>query len=196
VTSTREVLDALPLRFEFKWDEAEHARLIRAVMRHRLTGRLNRAAFPVICGAFLLFVLVVPFLRPNPNPLPVWRAAVPWLLLLGLWLVALRWGLPYLSARRFRRENHCARHPMRRIIDAHGLRTECETTSTDIRWHGMRGVVETPEFFLFYVTRSCAVQLPKRAIPTRQDVRRVRNLLKQQFGQRAQLLEPGSDAAA
>jgi hypothetical protein len=189
VSSIQGPIEVLPLSFEFAWNEAEHARLIRAMTRHRLTGWLNRAALPFICGALLLFVLVVPFLRPNADPLAVWIAAAPWLVILGIWFALLRWGLPYMSARTFRRDNHCARHPMRRIISVQGLRTECETTATDIRWQGVQGVVETPEFFLFYVTRSCAVQLPKRAIPTQQDLKRLRAVLSQQLGQRAQLLD-------
>jgi hypothetical protein len=188
VTPTEESAAVAPLRFEFSWNEAEHARLIRAVLRHRLTGWLSRAALPIICGAFLLFLIVIPFSRPNPNPVAVWIAASPWLLILGLWLIILRWGLPYIHARAFRRDSHCARHPMRRIVSAEGLRAECDTTSTDVRWHGMRGVVETPEFFLFYVTPSCAVELPKRAIATPNDLQYLRDILRQQLGEHARLL--------
>jgi YcxB-like protein len=190
VSSIQGPIEAGPLTFEFTWNEAEHARLIRAMMRHRLTGWLNRAIVPIIFGGFLLFVLVIPLVRPNADPVAVWIAAAPWLLILGIWFAILRWGLPYLNARTFRRDNHCARHPMRRIISVQGLRLECETTATDIRWQGMHGVVETPEFFLFYVTRSCAVELPKRAIPTQQDLKRLRLVLSQQLGDRARLLVP------
>lgn len=66
----------------------------------------------------------------------------------------------------------------------------------DIRWQGMQGVVETPEFFLFYVTRSCAVELPKRAIPTQQDLQLLRGVLSEQFGERAQLLDSQAGAPA
>jgi hypothetical protein len=112
-----------------------------------------------------------------------------------MWYALLRLGLPYLSARSFRRDNHCARHPMRRIVGAQGLRTECETTSTDVQWSGIHGVVETPEFFLFYVTPACAVQLPKRAIATPEEMDRLRSLLREQLRERAQLQSCAAEAA-
>ena len=194
MTSTPYSIESLPLKFEYHWNLAEHARLFRAVMRYRLTGWLSRAALPIIGAAFLLFVLVVPFLKAEANPVEVWIAAAPWLQILGLWFGLLRWGLPYLNAWTFRRESHCARHPMRRIISVEGLRAECDTTSADFRWQGIQGVVETPEFFLFYVTRSCAVELPKRVIASEDDLQRVRGVLKEQFGPRARLLDSATMA--
>lgn len=176
-----------PMTFQFTWDQAEHARLVRAVTRHQLTGWFRRSALGLIFGALFLFMFLVPFLRPGANPWVVWRAAAPWLVILGLWYALLRLGLPYLSARSFGRDNHCARHPMRRIVSAGGLRTECETTSTDIQWSGIHGVVETPEFFLFYVTPVCAIQLPKRAIATPVELDRLRGLLRERLGERAKL---------
>ncbi len=204
MTSTREPVEPIALRFQFDWNEAEHARMIRAVMRHRWTDWFSR----VSTRGFLLVVLVtlvVPFLQPNTHPIAVLIAAVPWLVLLGFSFFLLRWCEPYIRARLFRLSNHCARHPMRRIISAQGLRTECETTSTDIRWQEIQGVVETPEFFLFYVPRRfflfyvnrySAVQLPKRAILTQEDLKRLRGVLDQQLGERAQLLDPRAGALA
>jgi YcxB-like protein len=176
-----------PLTFEFTWDQAEHARLIRAITRHQLTGWLRRSFLALIFGAVVLFMLLVPFLRPGASPWVVWRAAAPWVVILGIWFALLRLGLPYLSARSFRRDNHCARHPMRRIVSAQGLRIECETTSTDMRWSGIHGVVETAEFFLFFYTPVCAIQLPKRAIPTPIEMDRLRSLLREEIGERARL---------
>lgn len=197
MTSTQEPLQPIVLSFQFDWNEAEHARMIRAVRRHSLTDRFSR----VSKGGFLLVVLVtlvVPFLQPNTHPIAGWIAAAPWLVLLGFCFFLLRWCEPYIRARIFRLANHCARHPMRRIISAQGIRTECETTSADFRWQEIQGVVETPEFFLFYVPRRFSlfyrkrhsvVQLPKRAILTQEDLKRLRGVLDQQLGERAQLLD-------
>jgi hypothetical protein len=173
VTSTQASSPIEPLSFQFTWDQAEHARMIRAVTRHQLTGWFRRSA--------------VGLLRPGANPWVVWRAAAPWIVILGIWYALLRLGLPYLAAHTFRRDNHCARHPMRRVVGSQGLRTECETTSSTVQWSGIHGVVETAEFFLFYVTRVCAVQLPKRAIPTATELDRLRSLLRDQLGDRASL---------
>jgi hypothetical protein len=121
---------------------------------------------------------------------------MPWLIILGLWVALFRWGVPQLNAYNFGRQNHCAQHPMRRIVSADGLRTECETTNADIRWAGIRGVVETEEFFLFYITPSCAIQLPKRAIGPNGELDRLRSVLREQLGDRATLLNLGAGAAA
>jgi YcxB-like protein len=174
-----------PLSFQFTWDQAEHARMVRAVTHHQLTGWFRRSAVGLILGGFILFLLLVPLLRPGTNPWVVWRAAAPWIVILGIWYALLRLGLPYLAARTFRRDNHCARHPMRRVVGGQGLRMECETTSSTVQWSGIHGVVETAEFFLFYVTPVCAIQLPKRAIPTATELDRLRSLLRDQLGHRA-----------
>jgi hypothetical protein len=184
------------LAFEFQWDQAEHVRLLRAVTRHQLTGWLRRSALGLIFGALAVFVLVVPFVRPGADPRIVWRAAAPWALILAIWYALLRLGLPYLGARGFKRDNHCASHPMRRIVSASGLRTECETTSTDVQWSGIHGVVETSEFFLFYVTPVCAVQLPKRAILDPSQLDRLRSLLRDKLGSRANVQSSNPGAAA
>ena len=65
------------LAFEFEWDQAEHARLLRAVTRHQLTGWLRRSALGLIFGGLAVFVFVVPFVRPGADPWIVWRAAAP-----------------------------------------------------------------------------------------------------------------------
>lgn len=185
MTSTKATGEALS--FQFTWNQAEHARLMRAVARYQLTGWFARSALALVFGGLVLLMLMVSLLQPRENLWNVWRAAAPWLAILGVWFALLRLGLPYLSARSFRRDNHCATHPMRRMVSAEGLRTECETTSTDVRWTGIHGVVETPEFFLFYVTPACAIQLPKRAIATPVELDRLRRLLREQLGQRANL---------
>jgi YcxB-like protein len=196
VTLAQPASPAEPLTFEFTWDQAEHARLIRAVTRHQLTGWLRRSALGLVFGGLAVFLIGVPFVKPGVNPWTVWRAAAPWVVTLGVWYALLRLGLPYMSARSFRRDNHCARHPMRRIMSADGIRIECETTSTAVQWSGVHGVVETPEFFLFYVTPACAVQLPKRAIVRTADLVNLRGLLREKLGDRAQLQSSEGGAAA
>jgi YcxB-like protein len=196
VTSTHTAGPAEALAFEFLWDQAEHARLLRAVTRHQRTGWLRRSALGLVFVALVAFVLGVPFLRTGADPWIVWRAAAPWVLILAIWYGMLRLGLPYLGARSFGRDNHCARHPMRRIVSMAGVRTECETTNTDMHWSGIQGVVETPEFFLFYVTPVCAVQLPKRAITEPVQLDHLRALLRDKLGSRADLQTSNAGAAA
>jgi hypothetical protein len=150
----------------------------------------------LIFGAFLVYVALLPLLKPGASPVLVFSAAVPWLIILGLWWALFRLGFPYLAARRFRRDNHCAAHPMRRIVSVRGLRTECETTSSDIQWAGIRGAVETPEFFLFFVTPVCAIQLPKRAIREPSELEGLRRLLQERLGERAKLSSHWAGAAA
>jgi hypothetical protein len=57
-----------------------------------------------------------------------------------------------------------------------------------MRWGGILRAVETPEFLLFYVSPSCAMQIPKRAIPNAADLLRARSVIQQALGPKASLL--------
>jgi len=49
-------------------------------------------------------------------------------------------------------------------------------TGSNLRWRAMKQVVETKEFFLFYVTAAIAYYLPKRIVAA-QDLAGVRDLV-------------------
>lgn len=173
-----------PLRFQFRWDEKEYRKLYTAVARHRDRSG-NRGRFWLFSLLFAVGILAALIgLRPNLGRVLLWwfgLAAVVWLL-----------GRlsPRLAARNFRRSNCCVRHPMERMLDAEGVHANCETTYSLVRWPGLRKAVETPDFFLFYVTPACAQYLPKRAFTSELEADAVRSLVREKLGQKAYLLDP------
>jgi hypothetical protein len=98
---------------------------------------------------------------------------LPIIVVIGLWIVLDRWGLAQLSAWSYAR-NHarCIPHDQVRVLTAEGVRAQCATSDVFVQWSGINGVRETPEFFLFFTTPSCAIELPKRAVADPSLVRR------------------------
>ena len=117
------------------------------------------------------------------------RSLAPWLALFALWMGLLRWGLPYYSAWSYRRTNPCVDHEMTRAVSPEGIQLRCHTTATDLRWEGVLRATETAEFFLFFVSSNCAVQVPKRAIPGRTELGQVRQVVQGALGPKAHLFD-------
>ena len=87
------------------------------------------------------------------------------LALVGGWIVLDRWGLSNLGARSYEREHRqCIPNDQVRVLDSDGISAQCTTGSASVRWAGISKVRETDEFFLFFTTPGCAIQLPKRAV--------------------------------
>jgi hypothetical protein len=173
--------------FKYFWDFGEHVRLVRAVMRHQ--GGRGRWIYRLLVAAMAL-VMVLALLGSEGHWGATIRELAPWMVLFGLWMAVFRWGLPFYSAWGYRRTNPCVHHEMTRAVTPGGIQLRCHTTATDIRWEGVLRAVETPEFFLFYVSRNCAVQVPKRAIPNSGDLTRVRSLVQHALGSKAHLSSP------
>jgi hypothetical protein len=98
-------------------------------------------------------------------------AAVP-LLIVGAWFVFDRWGLSYFSARAYERDHApCIPNDQVRVLSPDGIAARCTTSDAAVRWTGVIKVRETPEFFLFFTTPGCAIQLPKRVVTDPQALR-------------------------
>jgi len=63
-----------------------------------------------------------------------------------------------------------------------------------IRWAAIQRVVETRDFFLFFFNARQAHYLPKRAIPTAEDLQHVRELVGAHVGARFERLAVGGAA--
>ena len=76
-----------------------------------------------------------------------------------------RWGQGLLNARAYAR-NHaaCLPNDQIRVLDVNGLEATCTSSSARVKWAAVVRTVETAEFFLFFTTPNCAIQLPKRAV--------------------------------
>jgi hypothetical protein len=155
------------LEFRFRWDRSEHRRFIRAVQRRMHRGSKGRLALKAILGvgsAFALFSMANGGLDD--------MGAVLVLLFASTWLILDRWGIAYLGARTYAR-NHAACIPNDQVreLNRDGITARCTTSTSSIQWSGIMRVQETPEFFVFYTSPSCAFQLPKRAVGDPEGVR-------------------------
>jgi hypothetical protein len=66
---------------------------------------------------------------------------------------------------------------MTRELDDDGLRIHCSMRDMKLAWPGIRRVVETREFLIFFQTERCAHYLPKRAVGGPAELQRVRDFL-------------------
>lgn len=160
-----------PGRFEFRfrWDRAEHRRLYRAMQREVRRGSKVR----FLLNAWFAFIAAVALLaliggRDASSRL---SSIVP-LAIVAAWFGFDRWGLAFLSARSYERDHApCIPNDQIRILDGDGIAAECTTSNVSVRWDGIVKVHETPEFFLFFTTPACAIQLPTRAVRDPQQLR-------------------------
>ena len=176
--ATPPIAAAVPDRLEFRfiWNAAEHRRLYSAV--RRVIWR--RAWYRRLLPAAVVFIVVAEAAVLAVSPVPLSRVASgssPYLVLIAFWIVLIRWGVPYLSARTYAR-NHQRRipHDQVRVVTADGIEAHCVTTNVKIQWAGITRVIETPEFFLIFTGPTCAFDLPKRAVPDAESLRALRGI--------------------
>lgn len=157
------------LEYRFRWDRAEHQRMYRALQRETRRGSKVRWALNLWLGfVALVFVFALWHARDGEQA----RFALQPLAFIGAFYVFDRWGAAYLNARSYAR-NHapCLPNDQIRVLDAEGLTAQCTTTNAAVKWVGVVKVTETPEFFLFFTTPNCAIQLPKRAVGDVEELR-------------------------
>jgi hypothetical protein len=182
------------LEYRFRWSAAEHRTFYRAVQRE--VSRRGFLRF-IVPGALVVFA-VVALVAMLGSDLPVATVALtlaPYVILFLLWIALLKWGLAYVNARAYRRAHAaCIPHDQIRVISAEGLEARCVTSTVKVRWPGIARVIETQDHFLFFTTPSCAIQLPKQAVPGSLDLDRLREVLRAHVGERAELAKPQSVA--
>jgi YcxB-like protein len=123
------------------------------------------AWFVLIAAIFLLTVIGA---RDASSRL---SAAAP-LTFIAVWFLLDRWGFAYFSARSYARDHApCIANDQIRILDEEGIAAHCTTSKVSVQWNGIVNVRETPEFFLFFTTPVCAIQLPTRAVDNPEQLR-------------------------
>jgi hypothetical protein len=176
-------------RYSSPWDFKEHLEALRAVsavaLRRRPWLRALRLAFPLF---LIALVFGPPWLRGELEfNSVVFISALPWVLLLILWVVFIRWGEFFLAARRTRRLDPSANGILTRTLSEEGFRIDGTGQSGELRWEGIHSVVETTDFLLVFYNRLCAYYVPKRLILTRGEFEGLRSLLRAKLGDRAQV---------
>jgi hypothetical protein len=163
------VADLDRLEFRFRWDESEHRRMYRAIQRDVRRGSKTRLLL-TIWFAILAVVPLVGLIRARDLASAI-AASVP-LVVIAAWIAFDRWGLSYFGARSYARAHAlCIPHDQVRVLNSGSIEAHCTTSDVSVNWPGIVRVHETPEFFLFFTTRTCAIQLPKRAVPNLEQLR-------------------------
>lgn len=164
------------LSYTFTWDRKEFARFYRQLVRHaRLSGfaKLATRLFPLLIAFTTLDTAYVAATRG----IGAASGMIPWALVLLFWLGLFRLFTPGIVARQWEKQNCCVAHPMTRSLADDGLRVHCSMRDMKLAWPGIRRVVETKEFLIFFQTDRCAHYLPKRAIGSADELQRVRDFL-------------------
>lgn len=176
---------APPLTFTYDWSVREHARARNVIM---LT-RLQREALLVLLGVAVVVMLLADagaVYKASVGENQYVRPAiiVTALVFLGLWF--LLHGAGWASALHQRRTDSTIRHPIHHIFGEHGLRVRGKSAEVSLRWRGMRRVIETGDFILFYYTPGRAYYLPKR-VASPESLAQLRALVRAHAGNIADL---------
>jgi hypothetical protein len=145
--------DAVPpfITASFMWDQREHARVIRQITRHAKGATTQRMAL------WFLALLLTGWMLLDGSLSVLWMFVVLWVLLPGF-------GSSWLSARSYARQHPGVTQPWHFTLSDEGVRSTSASADTVVRWAALRNVVETREFFLFFVADRRAQFLPKRAL--------------------------------
>lgn len=184
------------LEYRFRWSAVEHRAFYRALQREVSRRSFLRFLVPGALGLFAVVALVA-IVGSELSVGTVIVVLAPYVLLFFFWIALLKWGMAYVSARMYRRAHAaCIPHDQIRVISDEGLEARCVTSTVQVRWAGIVRTVETADYFLFFTTPSCAIQLPKQAITDGASLERLRDVLRAHLGARAELAGPKSVAPA
>jgi hypothetical protein len=178
-----------PLLFTFRWDAAEHRRILRDISRHRerTTGqRIFWWALGVLLCVVGVSVVVDAVKRADEG---LSATMLPWLVIIGFWIAFWHWTTPWLNTWQFRRQFAWVKEPARFRFDADGLHTAWGSQASSMRWDGVRRVVETETVFLFFFSPACALFLPTRAVNSAAEREALRRLIRREKGAAAELRE-------
>jgi hypothetical protein len=151
-----------PIRTTTDWQLAEHLRAQRDVRRFRAIPLRRRFAYCFVLGvtALLIGALLARAAALNGFTAIMVAFGAAALIALAGWIggrvgLQIEWKM---TARRMAKR--CADRVVREL-SSEGLRVEQKDSEMTQRWSGVEGVVETEEFFLFYVSRDYAFYFPK-----------------------------------
>lgn len=121
---------------------------------------------------------------------PSWSLDVPFLKgnngLLYLYLVVAAVALasfllPYLRVRSMFRKSPAARMPRRLTFSTEGIQFESEDARGEYKWSLFMRIIETKKLFLLLQTANAATYIPKRCFRSPDDVKLLRQLIRDNF---------------
>ena len=165
-------VDTARFLYTFEFNRAEHMHACRAIHQHAMRNPWGRRILLVAIWIFgIMFVINI--------GADLQRGRFPAMLpgLIGLVLLpAMPFISGYASARQWEKLNPAGHRAVTIDLGNAGFHTSSFPGSTDLRWEAIKQVIETREFFLFYVAPKWAYYLPKRVV-TAEDASGVRRVL-------------------
>src|SRR5256885_2387582 len=145
------------MRFEFQTDFREQYIATLTVLRRIPLQMAVSIIFPFFGLLLLVSSLIAGSLGPaNIVLISFMLGFTPLMTAFSVWL--------------YRRRNKTAAGPFVYLIDQQGITISGRTFELKLAWQGILKVVETKRFFLFFTSPQMAQFLPKRCIPSAQEL--------------------------
>jgi hypothetical protein len=176
--------------YSFEFERAEYVRANRTISKHALRVRWQKYLVRTVLWVFGIGMTINVWADFQRGRFP---AVLPALILLAsLPLIPTLNGI--VAARQWEKLNPAGHRQMTVGVGEEGFRTASYIGRTELRWAAMKQVIETDEFFLFYVTGRIAYYLPKRVVPEVQ-LSPLRNLVRARVGSELVHLDDREGAA-
>jgi hypothetical protein len=115
-------------------------------------------------------------------------AGILGLLGIAIFVLVIRYGVPFLSARAFVKKNPDKLGPVKHSIGPDGASYESSHGDGKTKWTAYLRIRETPRFFLLYTQSNFAQILPKRCFDSPDEVERYRQVLRAFYKGKLELL--------
>jgi hypothetical protein len=147
----------------FEFNRREYIRACRMIDKYAIRNPIWRWSWRVllsIVGLFIAIVSIGQFSAGYWETATIGLIPVVSLLLLPLLPLATAYG----AARQWEKYNPAGARTVRFDVNDDAVASTSSAGRVELRWSAVRQVVETPEFFLFYMTDKTAIYVPQRTV--------------------------------
>jgi hypothetical protein len=147
----------------FEFNRREHIRACRLIDKYAIRNRILRWSWRLLLSILGLFIAIVSIGQFSAG---YWQTAT--IGLIPLVSLSLLPFLPlvtaYGAARQWEKLNPAGARTVTVDVNEDVVATTSSVGRIELRWSAVRQVIETPEFFMFYMTDKAAIYLPKRTV--------------------------------
>jgi hypothetical protein len=180
------VADNAELDIVFEWNLRENIRGQRAIMFRRAWAGTLSVMPLVIAAAGVAFAIYRSTHDDDDWLTPALVVMV--LVIIGEWVMLS--GRFLWSAKQQQRSDRNLRFPLHHAFHDYGLTMRGRGSEFTLGWQMMERIIETREFILFFINRTNAYYLPKRAIGA--DLARLRAMIQAHAVGGVDIQDPGS----
>lgn len=139
--------------------------------------------------AFILCVIFYDLYRRRAALLafPDGKSILAVVVLLMVFIICALLLFPYLRVRAMFRKSPALTETRRYTFATDGIKIQSDVANSDCKWSLFQRVVETPAVFVLFITTHGAMYVPKRSLSSREDVGRLRKLIRENVSRKLQL---------